>query len=151
MLADFPISSRPYPVLAYVCDTCGFDLWSPVADVSTKSQLALYDDNRFPGRCLLVLREHYEHFDQLPPELATKFMSDVTQAVIAIRKTTGCARVNIAILGNSEPHVHAHLIPRYPSREEFPHDTPWKDPRPEAVLEERVKVTLIEGLRAALA
>lgn len=145
------LESSPQTVPPYACDTCGFDLWSPIADVSQVSQLALYDDNRFPGRCLLAIRGHHEHFDQLPSELAAAFMKDVARSMTAIQKATGATRINIAILGNAVPHIHAHLIPRYPGNEDFPHDTPWKDPRPEEPLDAQLKATMVETLRAALA
>jgi len=39
----------------YRCATCGFELHHPIATLSV-SALGLYDDARFPGRCILALR-----------------------------------------------------------------------------------------------
>ena len=32
--------------------------------------------------------------------------------------TTGCVRVNYEILGNTDPALHAHIVPRYASEPE---------------------------------
>jgi diadenosine tetraphosphate (Ap4A) HIT family hydrolase len=97
---------------AFACETCGFDLWLPVAKLQV-SHLGLYNDGRFPGRCILAFEDHEEHLDDLDSPFGLLFMLDIQKAGQAIRKATGCERLNYAILGNTEPHVHAHLIPRY--------------------------------------
>ena len=134
------------------CLECGFLLWEPIA-VSAHSRLGLYNDDRFPGRCILALHGHYASLDALPPEVLIGFMSDVQTAIRAIQIATGAARVNTAILGNRDPHVHAHLIPRYPEHEEFPDCSPWNDPRKKGKLgglrarsiKERILACLIYG------
>jgi len=115
------------------CSSCGFELWQPIA-LSSHSKLGLYNDDRFPGRCILALREHRFSLDQLPMDTLMGFMRDIQIAMCAIRAATGAERVNISILGNREPHVHAHLIPRFPDREEFPDCSPWNDRRPKGIL-----------------
>jgi diadenosine tetraphosphate (Ap4A) HIT family hydrolase len=41
-------------------------------------------------------------------------------------KITGAYRINYAILGNCDPVLHAHIIPRYASEpEEYLHELPW--------------------------
>lgn len=47
----------------------------------------------------------------------------------AIQEATSAAKVNVAILGNRDAHVHAHLISRFPENEEFPDCSPWNDLR----------------------
>lgn len=111
-----------------VCKVCNFGLYLPIASLRV-SHLGLYNDSRFPGRCLLVLNEHYESLENLPQNLMVLYMEDVKQSINAIKLATGSERVNLAILGNREPHVHSHLIPRYPAKEEFPDCSPWNDKR----------------------
>lgn len=118
-----------------VCKVCNFDLYLPIASLRV-SHLGLYNDARFPGRCLLVLNDHYESFEELPQHLMMLYMEDVKQSIHAIKSATGSDRVNIAILGNREPHVHSHLIPRYPEKEEFPDCSPWDDKRPKTAASE---------------
>ncbi len=47
----------------------------------------------------------------------------------ALLKVTDACRINYAILGNSNPILHAHIVPRYSSEpEEFIHGLPWSYP-----------------------
>lgn len=128
------------------CAECGFALWHPVLQLSV-STLGLYDDARFPGRSLLMLNDHHTHYEDVPLSLLIDFQQDIQGAVRAIKATTGSSRVNIAVLGNAEPHVHAHLIPRFPDNEELPSKSPWDDPRPKTPLGEHLMHDLITALR----
>lgn len=114
-------SSRP-------CLTCGFELWIPLASLEA-SEVGLYNDERFPGRLLVSLRDHYDHFDDVPNDVATALLGDVRFCSWVLRRELGAGRVNFAILGNQESHVHAHLIPRRAS-DAMPRSAPWQDPRP---------------------
>ena len=110
------------------CDVCGFGLFLPITNLSV-SRLGLYDDARFPGRCILTLNQHYDNMLDVPAEIMASFLEDARISIKAIMEATDCSRVNLAILGNRESHVHAHLVPRYPLKEEFPDCSPWNDPR----------------------
>lgn len=114
--------------MSSACQECGFDLYIPVAELSV-SQLGIYSDSRFPGRCILSLNHHYDDMADVPAIVMDAFMSDVRDSMKAIKEITGSSRVNFAVLGNRESHVHAHLIPRYPKNEEFPDCSPWNDKR----------------------
>ncbi|HKT74521.1 MAG TPA: hypothetical protein VJQ47_16655 [Steroidobacteraceae bacterium] len=46
------------------------------------------------------------------------FLLDVARIGDAVLKVTGAARINYAILGNLEPALHAHIIPRYANEPE---------------------------------
>lgn len=109
------------------CGDCGFELYRPIAELSV-STLGLYDDARFPGRCLLALNDHAEHFEDLPSQLAVQLASDVQRAARAIREATGVPRINIAILGNVAPHIHVHLVPRGGPNDPLPGRSPWSAP-----------------------
>lgn len=131
------------------CSKCGFSLWLPISGMSV-SDLGLYSDIRFPGRCIITLHEHYDQIDQVQGVDMVSFMDDVRFAVDAIRRATGCERVNVAILGNEEKHVHAHLVPRYPATEPKPNKAPWEDPRPRGSLPTETEDLLIEEIRREL-
>jgi diadenosine tetraphosphate (Ap4A) HIT family hydrolase len=144
MRSDRLTNGQP-PYRSAPCPQCGFELWKPIGAFEF-SDLGLYDDARFPGRCILSLRPHYEQFDELPEHLRSAFMNEVAIASKAIRLATGANRVNMSILGNAEAHVHAHLIPRYPMDEERPNQSPWSDPRALRPLD----AIQAEALRAAV-
>lgn len=133
------------------CDQCGFELFVPITHLSV-STLGLYaSDDIFVGRCILMLDDHYEHMHELPADVAAKFMLDMQTAADAISAITDCERINYAILGNTEPHVHAHLIPRY-SDDPVITRTPWEHPQyaQRSKLESTQQAQLVAQLQTAL-
>lgn len=128
------------------CVECGFFLFHPVGSFSV-SHLGIYSDERFPGRSILVLNQHEENIDTMPEDLYMDFCKDIRRAVALLKEATGSERINVSILGNTEPHVHAHLIPRWAEKEALPGKSPWNDPRAYAPLSpeelDKIKQTFI--------
>lgn len=136
-------------VTGFSCEQCGFKLWLPVAELDVSS-LGLYDDARFPGRCLLVYRQHAEHLDELSPAEAWAFLEDGRRAARAIRALGQVLRINFAVLGNTEPHLHMHLIPRR-GDDPKPQRTPWEHPDERRNLDGGQVGEIVEALRRGLA
>ena len=136
----------------YACPTCGFSLWTPLAELGV-STLGLYDDVRFPGRCLLVLREHHDDLALVPAGLLRAYLDDVQRAGRAVREATGADRVNYAVLGNAQPHVHFHLVPRIKAGDPAPEKAPWETPLPrgplDSVRRRDVRRALVDALWGA--
>jgi diadenosine tetraphosphate (Ap4A) HIT family hydrolase len=124
-------------------------LFKPIGELSV-STLGLYDDGRFPGRCLLALNSHAEHFEDLPRTLAQQLTDDIQRAASAIRKATAAKRINLAILGNVEPHLHVHLIPRGGVSDPVPGRSPWSDLGKEKALAPQVARELIDAISRQL-
>lgn len=78
---------------------------------------------------IVSANRHWHHLDLVPEEALTDFMLDVTECSRILRDIPGVSRVNVAILGNREPHVHAHVIPRR-AGEKNASKAPWDDPDP---------------------
>lgn len=135
--------------LTIACSECKFALWRPISALSA-SQLGLYSDIRFPGRSMLSLNDHYDHLDEVPMDTLWKFMVDLKHSIAAIKTATGAPRVNTAILGNQEGHVHAHLIPRQPAMEPRPDKAPWEDTREKGALDDTEERRLIERIQVSL-
>ncbi|UXA15872.1 diadenosine tetraphosphatase (plasmid) [Mycobacterium sp. SMC-8] len=127
------------------CATCGFALWTPIADLSV-SRVGLYDDARFPGRLIVSLNEHVEHFDQADADVMASFIADLQVASVVLRKMGDVDRVNVAILGNKDPHVHAHVIPRRVTDANFG-VAPWEDADPHSKLIPGDRITIVDLLR----
>ncbi len=131
------------------CGTCQFELWVPVRDLRV-SHVGLYDDARFPGRCLLALNDHHEDVTELEAGVLQEMMLDLRDLTRAVKRVTGAPRINVAVLGNAVPHVHWHAVPRLPDREMLPSRSPWDDPRPRTGLApaemQRLRRTLVEEL-----
>lgn len=120
------------PVSAAACDTCGFKLGEPLATLSV-SELCFVSDHRFPGRCVVTLHQHATELFDLSPALRSAFAADVSAAAQAIKLAVNAFKMNYEILGNADPHLHCHLIPRQ-------HDEP--KPKLPAWLHPEVQVEL---------
>lgn len=128
---------------------CGFALWVPLVRLRV-STAGLYDDARFPGRCLLSLDEHYEDLFDVPTDVLALYLEDLRDLCGAVRAATGVAKINYAVLGNAEPHVHWHVVPRRPGHEPLPDRSPWQDPRPVTPLGGARRTALVAALRLHL-
>jgi diadenosine tetraphosphate (Ap4A) HIT family hydrolase len=88
----------------------------------------------------------------LPAQERVQFLSDMARLGDALLKVTGAARINYAILGNVEPALHAHVIPRYLNEPEaLRAEHPWAynwDAAP--AFDRAVHGALAESLRAEL-
>lgn len=77
-------------------------------------RLLLQDDADFPGYCILLHRRHVTELFHLSEAERAQLVQDVARAAEAIAAVCGPAKINYAILGNEVPHLHCHVIPRYP-------------------------------------
>lgn len=72
-----------------------------------------------PGYCvLLVDSPDVQRLSDLPRDRRTRFLADMDvlgEAVERVcgRRDPGFRRVNLEILGNTDPYLHAHVWPRY--------------------------------------
>ena len=75
---------------------------------------ALFGERQFVrGYSLLLPDPVVPTLNALGAQERTVFLLDVARLGDALLKLTGAARINYAILGNQEPALHAHIIPRY--------------------------------------
>jgi diadenosine tetraphosphate (Ap4A) HIT family hydrolase len=78
------------------------------------STLYLFRDQRFRGYCLLVFdRYHATSLVQLSLDEYRAFTEDLRQAGAALEAALRPDHMNYELLGNSGPHLHWHIIPRY--------------------------------------
>lgn len=86
-------------------------IWIAQLSIST---LKLFRDQRFRGYSLLIIdREDATNLDALSAEDYQAFFLDLRTASHAIRAALNPDHMNYELLGNSNPHLHWHIIPRY--------------------------------------
>ncbi|MCW5657086.1 MAG: HIT family protein [Burkholderiaceae bacterium] len=107
----------------------------PIASLET-SELCFVSDRRFPGRCVLTLREHATELFEASAAARGAFTEDMSRAARAIKLAVGAFKMNYEILGNADPHVHCHLIPRQHD-EPNPRVPAWSHPQPQTELDEQ--------------
>ncbi|HZP71918.1 MAG TPA: HIT family protein [Gaiellaceae bacterium] len=69
---------------------------------------------------------------ELSADEATRFWAEVLHAGCAIERVFEPVKMNYNVLGNSVPHLHVHVIPRYAvdPKPEWPFPFPEVDPPP---------------------
>ncbi|HLI52076.1 MAG TPA: HIT family protein [Thermomicrobiaceae bacterium] len=83
-----------------------------IADLQV-SRLQLQLNQYVKGYCLLVANEHVREPYELNRADQQSFFQDLLLAGQAIEQAVGALKMNFYILGNSIPHLHCHLVPRY--------------------------------------
>jgi diadenosine tetraphosphate (Ap4A) HIT family hydrolase len=117
----------------------------------SESSVFLADEQAYRGYCLLVMKGHAEHLDEVPIERQVRLWEDVARLSAVLRRELAPVRLNYACLGNFLTHVHWHVIPRYADDPEPLHPI-WVRPLAErrVRLPESERQGLLGRLRRAL-
>jgi diadenosine tetraphosphate (Ap4A) HIT family hydrolase len=73
----------------------------------------LGDPQILPGYALLLPDPVAPDLNALTGHARQQFLDDMARLGDAVLAVTGAERINYEILGNVEPALHAHVIPRY--------------------------------------
>lgn len=93
------------------------------------SWLVMCDMQYLPGYCILLPDPVVDSINDMPVDARGDYLCDMALAGDALLEVTGALRINYAIFGNSEPALHAHIVPRYASEpDEIRHGPPWAYP-----------------------
>ena len=63
------------------------------------------------GHTLVIPKIEEDYLFNLEDELLGKMMVFAKKVAVAIRQSTSCTRVGVAVLGMEVPHAHIHLVP----------------------------------------
>jgi diadenosine tetraphosphate (Ap4A) HIT family hydrolase/GNAT superfamily N-acetyltransferase len=90
-------------------------------------EASIHAQGRLWGKCHVLCKKHYVELYEMPEPDLLNFMADVQKAARALKTVSGAVKINYEIHGNTMPHLHVHLFPRY-----------LDDPHPGAPIEYRV-------------
>ena len=76
-------------------------------------RLQLQKNQFIRGYCLLIANGHYAELHHMPERERDAFFKDMVRAGKALMRVFGADKLNYEILGNTIPHIHAHIKPRY--------------------------------------
>lgn len=133
------------------CELCQTD-GGEVLHRTATARIVLVAETAYPGFCRVIANRHAAEMTDLLPEERDGVMGAVYAVESALRDLLLPHKINLASLGNTVPHVHWHVVPRYEDDRHFPNPI-WgssrreADPRPlppdfAARLRERLKVSL---------
>lgn len=124
------------------------DLMIPVAPLEV-STLYLFKEQTYRGRCVVAYQGHVNELFELPSDELARFMQDVSRAALAIKTAFAPAKVNYGAYSDKLPHLHFHLVPKYPDGPSWG-TTFTMMPEPKLLLSDAENAALIAQLRAAL-
>ena len=82
---------------------------------SRVSVAKLNPDQAFEGYTFLTLKWHEEELYRLADKDRKRFLEDMSLVASALSRAFKPDKMNYELLGNSMPHLHWHLVPRYTS------------------------------------
>jgi diadenosine tetraphosphate (Ap4A) HIT family hydrolase len=92
--------------------------------------VVLCDMQFLRGYCILLSDPIAQSLNDLNRQQRGEYLCDMALVGDALMEVTEAYRINYAIAGNSDPYLHAHIIPRYLSEpESFRKGLPWSYPK----------------------
>jgi diadenosine tetraphosphate (Ap4A) HIT family hydrolase len=112
----------------------------------------LGDQQFYRGYCVLFAKLHATELYLMPADAARLLFDEMRLVAEAIAVVVKPWKMNYECLGNSEPHVHWHLLPRYES-DEMRQGPIWlrSESERKVTLEEDDRRALIDSIRHQLA
>ena len=96
------------------CPMCPDAAGDDVAAELGSGLVHLQNDADYRGYCILVCRRHAVEIHDLTEDERREWIEDVSRIGRAVSDVCGPAKLNVTMLGNMVPHLHCHVIPRYP-------------------------------------
>ena len=92
--------------------------------------VVLCDMQFLRGYCILLADPVVADLNALNQQQRARFLCDMALVGDALLEVTGAYRINYAIMGNSDPFLHTHIVPRYMHEpEELRKGLPWSYPK----------------------
>jgi diadenosine tetraphosphate (Ap4A) HIT family hydrolase len=126
----------------------GFDAEEKVGDMKA-GVLYLFKDQAHKGRCALALKNHKKELCECDPQERNDFCEDLAKASGAIKKLWGCTKINLGSFGDTNPHLHFHIVPKYEGGFEFGGSFAITNPEP-VLLKDEEYAEMIEALEKEL-
>ncbi|HNT23756.1 MAG TPA: hypothetical protein PKM21_05290 [Anaerolineales bacterium] len=94
--------------------------------------VVLCDMQFLSGYCILIADPVVASLNDLGRAKRAEYLCDMATVGDALLEVTSAYRINYAIAGNSDPYLHAHIVPRYMSEpENLRKGLPWSHPKGE--------------------
>lgn len=77
------------------------------------SQLFLFKEQSYTGRCNVVYKDHGVELYELSPEQRNLFFEDVATVAKAIAKAFNPTKINYGAYSDTLSHLHVHIAPKY--------------------------------------
>jgi diadenosine tetraphosphate (Ap4A) HIT family hydrolase len=88
------------------------DVAEEIANLAA-STLYLSKNQSYKGRCILAFNDHKSEPFQLTDAEWQAFTADMRRAALALSEAFKPAKINYGAVGDTYPHLHFHLVPKY--------------------------------------
>lgn len=79
-----------------------------------KTGYVVLEDNQFyKGYTIFLCKKHVFELHELDEEFKNEFLKEMSNVSEAVFKAFKPVKLNYELLGNKDPHLHWHIIPRY--------------------------------------
>ncbi len=125
------------------------DLMIEVAELDA-STLYLFREQTYRGRCIVAYKGgHKAELFELTPDERRRFMEDVSRVAKAVHQAFGPQKINYGAYGDKMPHVHFHIVPKYPDAPKWG-STFDMMPETKVLLAEEEYTRIVDNLRRHL-
>ena len=77
------------------------------------SQLFLFKEQSYTGRCNVVYNQHSIDFHELTDEQRNAFMADIARVGKALTTVFAPDKINYGAYSDTLSHLHMHIVPKY--------------------------------------
>ncbi len=112
------------------------------------SQLFLFKEQSYTGRCNVVYKDHGVEFHELSDEERNAFMSDVAKVGKALQKVFNPTKINYGAYSDTLTHIHMHIAPKYQDGYKF--GGVFEMNPQQTYLSDEANAEMIEKIKAAL-
>jgi diadenosine tetraphosphate (Ap4A) HIT family hydrolase len=82
------------------------------------------------GYCILLADPVVTSLNELNRQQQSEFLCDMVLVGDSLMEITGAYRINYLVAGNTDPYLHAHIVPRYLNEpDEYRQGLPWSYPQ----------------------
>jgi diadenosine tetraphosphate (Ap4A) HIT family hydrolase len=96
------------------CVICRQGAPNDIVAVLDSAWVTMNEDAPMRGYACLVFRRHVVELHDLSEAEGAAFMRDVQRLSAAVHRVTRAVKLNDEVHGNTIPHLHMHVYPRYP-------------------------------------
>ena len=93
---------------------CPDDRGEDVIAELTSGLVHLQNDADYRGYCILTFRRHAVELHDLSETERRQWIEDISLIGRVVSTHCSPAKLNVTMLGNMVPHLHCHIMPRYP-------------------------------------
>ena len=111
--------------------------------------VVLKDDQFYKGYALFLCKKHVTELHELDDKFKAEFLNEMSQVAKAVHKTFNPVKLNYELLGNANPHLHWHIIPRY-KNDSNPKKPIWSTRRKQGTVKQEVMSKLKDLLTESL-